>query len=289
MISKKINIGSGSSWYSEGWETLDNGPGDYSQEWQNKGKCWDTNLKSNSYDVVFTSHMLEHIPHFRLEKTISEFNRILKEDGILRIVVPDLKKMVNAYVKKDVNFYKMSRHYTDHLGIGGSFLSKLISPGKNTMAISREMDEIFGGYAHIYHFDYEMLEILLKKWGFKEIYRAKFCQSKDKDMQNPLCLIHNKKKYLLQSNFVRKKKFLKYQNWYHSGFDKSPETSLFVECKKGKNENYSYNKEFSYNKRNRFDSKEDKIKLFFIKSIVSSFDKIFFVMRKFKKFFNKLF
>tara|TARA_B100000123_G_C25410008_1_gene288226 strand:+ start:24 stop:335 length:312 start_codon:yes stop_codon:yes gene_type:complete len=97
------------------------------------------------------------------------------------------------------------------------------------------------------------------------------------------------KKYLLQSNFVRKKKFLKHGNWYHSGFDKSPETSLFVECKKGKNENYSYNKEFSYNKRNRFDSKEDKIKLFFIKSIVSSIDKIFHVMRKFKKLFNKYF
>ena len=47
--------------------------------------------------LFFTSHMLEHIPHFRLEKkTISEFNRILKKNGILRIVVPDLKKMVNA-------------------------------------------------------------------------------------------------------------------------------------------------------------------------------------------------
>ena len=289
MISKKINIGSGSSWYSEGWETLDNGPGDYSKGWKHRGKCWDTKLKSYSYNVVFTSHMLEHVPHFRLEKTISEFNRILKKNGILRIVVPDLKKMVNAYVKKDVNFYRMSRHYTNHLGIGGSFLSKLISPGKNTMAVSREMDEIFGGYAHIYHFDYEMLEILLKKWGFKEIYKAKYCQSNDIDMQTPQCLIHNKKKYLLQSNFVRKKEFLKLDNWYHSGFDRSPETSLFVECKKERNESYSYNKEFSYNKRNRFDSREDKIKLFFIKIVISSFDKIFFVLRKIKNFLNKFF
>lgn len=285
-MKKKINIGSGSTWFYKGWEILDNGPGDYSQRWKNKGKCWDTKLKSDSFDVVFTSHMLEHIPHFRLEKTISEFNRILKKNGILRIVVPDLKKMVNAYVKKDLSFYKMSRHYTDHLGIGGSFLSKLISPGKNTIAISREMDEIFGGYAHIYHFDYEMLRIILKKWGFKKIYQAKFCQSNDKDMQNPLCLMHNKKKYLLKSEFVKKKKFLKFDNWYHSGFDKSPETSLFVECIKERNEDYSYNKEFSYNKRNRFEGTEDKIKLFFIKKIIKSLDIIFFILRKIKNFYK---
>ena len=178
---KKINIGSGLSWYYDNWEVLDNGSGDYKETWQNKGKCWDSKLESNSYDVVFTSHMLEHIPHFRLEKTISEFNRILKKNGILRIVVPDLKKMVNAYVKKDKSFYKMSKHYTDHLGIGGSFLSKLISPGKNTLAISREMDEIFGGYAHIYQFDFEMLEILLKKWGFSQIKESEYCGSIDKD------------------------------------------------------------------------------------------------------------
>ena len=83
---------------------LDNGPGDYSKGWKHRGKCWDTKLKSYSYNVVFTSHMLEHVPHFRLEKTISEFNRILKKNGILRIVVPDLKKMVNAYVKKRCKF-----------------------------------------------------------------------------------------------------------------------------------------------------------------------------------------
>ena len=44
-MKKKINIGSGSTWFYKGWEILDNGPGDYSQRWKNKGKCWDTKLK----------------------------------------------------------------------------------------------------------------------------------------------------------------------------------------------------------------------------------------------------
>ena len=282
---KKINIGSGLSWHYTGWEILDNGPGSYKEKWKNKGKCWDTKLESGNYDVVFTSHMLEHIPHFRLEKTISEFNRILKKNGTLRIVVPDLKKMVNAYVKKDIKFYKLSRHYTNHLGIGGSFLSKLISPGKNILAISREMDEIFGGYAHIYHFDFEMLKILLSKWGFSKIKKSKFCQSMDKDMKKPLSVVFKNKRYSLSSDFVKKKEFLKYDGWYHSGFDKSPETSLYVECIKVKDENYSYEKEYDYNKRNRFESKKDQLTLFILRIIVKFVDFLFSIIVRIKNLF----
>jgi len=286
---KKINVGAGSSWYYQNWEILDNGPGNYKAKWKNKGKCWDTKLKSNSYDVVFTSHMLEHIPHFRIEKTISEFNRILKKKGILRIVVPDLEKMVKAYINRDYKFFKMSRHYTDHLGIGGSFLSKLISPGKNTIAISREMDEIFGGYAHIYHFDFEMLKTLLAKWGFSEIKKSNFCKSIDIDMKKPLCVVADNKKYNLKSSFVRKKKFLEHDYWYHSGFDKSPETSLFVECIKVKDRKYSLDSEYPYNLRNRFESKQDIIKLFILKNIIKVFDLLFNFLKKIKNFFRFLF
>lgn len=286
-MKKKINVGSGLSWKFKNWETLDNGSGKYKEKWQHKGKCWDTKLLSNTYDVVFTSHMLEHIPHFRLEKTISEFNRILKTNGVLRIVVPDLEKVTKAYVNKNKNFFTKSVHYTDHLGIGGSFVSKLISPGKNTLAISREMDEIFGGYAHIYHFDYEMLKILLKKWGFGKIRNPRFSESIDEDMCNELSVKVNEKVYSMNSNYVREKKFLNEKNWYHSGFDKSKDVSLIVECVKLKNEKYSIDKEYKYNKRNRFgDNLEDKIKLFIIRLIFTFTDIIFSFLKKIKNFFR---
>ena len=146
------------------------------------------------------------------------------------------------------------------------------------------MDEIFGGYAHIYQFDFDMLKILLNKWGFSKIKQSTYGKSIDEDMKEPLCVVSNKKKYSLKSSFVKNKEFLNYKSWYHSGFDKSPETSLFVECIKTADKKYSPEKEYDYNKRNKFDSKEDKIKLFFIKRIIKALNLIFTILRKLKKF-----
>ena len=54
-------------------------------------------------------------------------------------------------------------------GIGGSFLRQVISAGGQTIAINREFDEILGGYAHLFCFDFELMKILLEKWGFSNI------------------------------------------------------------------------------------------------------------------------
>ena len=85
---KKINVGAGGEWQSDGWDVLDNGPSNYGEPWKFRGKCWETNLPSEKYDILFCSHMLEHVPHFRLEKTIAELNRIMKIGGTIRILVP---------------------------------------------------------------------------------------------------------------------------------------------------------------------------------------------------------
>ena len=105
-------------------------------------------------------------------------------------------------------------------------------------------------------------------------------------MKKPLSVVLKNKKYSLSSDFVREKKFLKYDNWYHSGFDKSPETSLYVECVKVKNVNYSYEKEYDYNKRNRFESKKDQLKLFFIKNITKFIDFLFSTFVRIRNLFT---
>lgn len=50
-----------------------------------------------SFDNVFSSHMLEHLYKDQAERCVREVHRVLKPGGVLRIVVPDLDKLVRAY------------------------------------------------------------------------------------------------------------------------------------------------------------------------------------------------
>ena len=250
----KINIGAGYNWYCEGWETLDNAPiSKKLLKYQNYGKCWDSKLKTDYYDILFTSHTLEHIPHFRLEKTISEFNRILKKGGLIRIAVPSMKKAAKAYLDNNISFFNKSKHYSNHMGIGASFLRILISPGGQTLAFSREMDEFIGGYAHTYAFDYKMLKIVLEKWGFEMVRECNPGDSKIKEMKKLQFVNCNGKEYLTTSKFFKEEKFLN-QEYFISGFDKNLKSQLIIEAVKKRNVNYSFNKEFDHNKLGRDES-----------------------------------
>lgn len=55
-------------------------------------------LKDTSVDVVYSSHVLEHFPKSYAFHFLRECFRVLKKDGILRIVVPDLEQIVRNYI-----------------------------------------------------------------------------------------------------------------------------------------------------------------------------------------------
>lgn len=48
-------------------------------------------LDDEQFDVVYTSHMMEHLDYFQVVPTIKDFLRVLKPNGEARIVVPNLK------------------------------------------------------------------------------------------------------------------------------------------------------------------------------------------------------
>lgn len=284
---KKINIGAGNLWKSDGWETLDNAPTPYPNKWQHYGKCWDTKLNSNFYDIVFTSHTLEHVPQFRIERTIYEINRIMKVGGTLRILVPDLEASAKAYLKKDKKFFKFSKHYNDNLGIAGNFIRQIVSPGGQTIAINRDFDEIFGGYAHLFCFDYEIVKILLEKWGFGDVKRCRPGKSSFREMREFQCYIINNKKYdISDSTLQMTQKIKKTNDFYISGFDKKWSGQLVVEAKKIKKVKFSENKEFSTLKQVRYNSKIDKIKikiLFVVSIVIDTLYKNYLILKKLLK------
>ncbi len=56
-------------------------------------------LSDNCADLVYSSHFLEHLTYEEARTTLLESNRVLKNNGILRVVVPNLEYYVNLYAK----------------------------------------------------------------------------------------------------------------------------------------------------------------------------------------------
>ncbi len=76
---------------------------------------------SNSVDLLYASHVLEHIPREDLIKTLREWRRVLKPSGKLRFGVPDFDGLLTVYERsgRDVNsivnqLLGQSAPYDDH-------------------------------------------------------------------------------------------------------------------------------------------------------------------------------
>ena len=53
-----------------------------------------------TFDFVYSSHMLEHLCPTNAKHCLREIHRVLKSGGIVRIVVPDLDRVLNKYVRE---------------------------------------------------------------------------------------------------------------------------------------------------------------------------------------------
>ena len=52
-----------------------------------------------SFDVVYHSHVLEHLPKSSAKHFIQECYRVLRPQGVLRVVVPDLEQIALCYLE----------------------------------------------------------------------------------------------------------------------------------------------------------------------------------------------
>jgi SAM-dependent methyltransferase len=75
------------------WERL--------QKLDREAICWDLSrglpFADSSFDVVYHSHVLEHIDREAAPAFLGECFRVLKPGGVVRIVVPDLELLLKAY------------------------------------------------------------------------------------------------------------------------------------------------------------------------------------------------
>jgi predicted SAM-dependent methyltransferase len=92
-----INLGCGDHFH-EDWVNVDfnvTGRGVFAHN-LNRG----IPFQDDSFDVVYHSHLLEHFSKMNAELFIRECYRVLKENGIIRVVIPDLEQIIVEYQKQ---------------------------------------------------------------------------------------------------------------------------------------------------------------------------------------------
>jgi len=98
-----------------GWEILNIQPGD--------GVDYVGDIKDLSqfpdgmFDVIYGSHVLEHISQVDMVATLSGLNRILSAEGKLMISVPDLEVLSRLFI--DPNLDKAARFHVMRMMFGG--------------------------------------------------------------------------------------------------------------------------------------------------------------------------
>jgi SAM-dependent methyltransferase len=128
-------------------------------------------VADGSADGVYASHVLEHLTRSDFETALQNTFRMLKPQGLFRLIVPDLEARARLYVNKldagakDANDWFMLATY---LGLSSQPSSLMAKAGR-----------LLGGSLHLWMWDFPSMEAQLRRAGFINIRRCSLGDSKD--------------------------------------------------------------------------------------------------------------
>jgi len=101
-----LNLGCGHTQFLRGWQNIDKE--DFAQFAQSQNTIFvkhdvKSGLVQNTgtVDLIFISHLLEHLSYEEALRLLRECRRVLKPTGAMRIVVTDAEKAMKSYLDRD--------------------------------------------------------------------------------------------------------------------------------------------------------------------------------------------
>jgi predicted SAM-dependent methyltransferase len=165
---KKLHIGCGDN-HLEGWLNTDIYP--------KKGEAFLDATKafrfsSDTYDYIFSEHMIEHIPYQSCLNFLAECYRILKPGGTIRLATPDLKFLIDLYNpnKSDIQIEYMKWS-----------VGKSIKDVK-TYADAFVINKFMHNWGHTFIYDEKTLKFALKQTGFVNVTKQNLSISADPEL-----------------------------------------------------------------------------------------------------------
>jgi predicted SAM-dependent methyltransferase len=134
---------------------------------------------SNSVDMIYSSHMLEHLRPSQAQFVLDDCHRVLKPGGVLRLVVPDLNEAAQAYLRRDLEYFPSHTSL-----IADAFMESISSPTRRENIVRRLASRMLrtddGGHKWMY--DAESLIARLRSVGFVDIERVGFREGKNREI-----------------------------------------------------------------------------------------------------------
>ena len=123
--------------------------------------CWDIvkkkyPIRDGSLEGVYTEHCLEHIPFKSFKENCKEFFRMLKSKGTVRIIMPDGEIYLDIYQDRKK----------------GSSKQMPFEEGYETPM--GRINGIFRNHGHLFIYDFETVEKILRDVGFVEIKKVSY-------------------------------------------------------------------------------------------------------------------
>ena len=123
------------------------------------------NLPKDSVDHILCSHFLEHIHQDELKINLKNYYKILKTNGTLHIIVPDIKVLIEQYIKNSND--KKSKNKAADIFIERTILTR---KSKGSLRF-RILDFLGYGLNHKWMYDYFSMENQVINAGFKIVHK----------------------------------------------------------------------------------------------------------------------
>jgi predicted SAM-dependent methyltransferase len=130
-------------------------------------------FEDNSFDFVFTEHLIEHLVYPEGFAMMQECYRVLKPGGSLRVACPDLQIITGLYAAEKTEAQKQ-------------YIKTMVDACLPHIRIYKEsfvINNAVRNWGHKFLYDQETLAAAMKSIGFADVKRYAPCESDIPDLQ----------------------------------------------------------------------------------------------------------
>jgi SAM-dependent methyltransferase len=137
--------------------------------------------KDSSIAAVYSSHMLEHLYRVDAERVLTEVYRVLEPGGVVRLVVPDVRAIVERYIRALGNARAAdAKPAADVLNEQLLFRDRAPARGSLPYRLYRSLVDF---HSHKWMYDADSLAALMSNAGFTQVRECALFDSAIEEIQ----------------------------------------------------------------------------------------------------------